>query len=215
MLCGIDEAGRGPVIGPLVVAGVLVEEQSVLKKMGVKDSKKLLKNRREELYEEITKVAKHFCVHVTAWEIDDMRKLSSLNDIEAEIFASVVEELCPEHTMVYVDAADVKEKRFADKIKTYLNMPVNIISKHGADDLFPVVSAASILAKVERDRAIAVIEEKLKIQVGSGYPSDKRTIAFLNDWVAEYGKLPGFARNSWKTSKKILNQNKNKKLDDF
>ncbi len=215
MICGIDEAGRGPVIGPLVVAGVLLDDQRVLEGRGIRDSKRLSPSRRFELYDYIVDSAEHFCVKVSAEDIDDLRSTNSLNYIEASLFASVIEELCPERTKVFVDAADVDEENFARNVKSHLTKPIDLVSKHGADDIFPVVSAASILAKVERDKEVKRIAQELNCDLGSGYPSDKKTIAFLNKWTEERGTLPKYTRKSWKTAKNILNSLKNRKLEEF
>ncbi len=215
MICGIDEAGRGPVIGPLVVAGFMMDSEEALKGMGVKDSKRLSPDKREVLFEEIINLGEYVFARVTAEEIDHLRSKESLNDIEASLFAKVIEELCPEGTTVYVDAADVDEDNFSRKIRSHLNRPIEIVSKHRADDMFPIVSAASILAKVDRDRRVRKISEDLNHDLGSGYPSDKKTIDFLERWVKEHGRLPKYTRMSWKTSQNILSRTKNKTLDDF
>ena len=95
----------------------------------------------------------------------------------------------------------------------------DIISKHKADDIYPVVSAASILAKTRRDEEVQKIadelEKKLNLPLGSGYPADTITQKFLRQWVKIYGKLPPHTRHSWKTAINILKENSTKKLDEF
>jgi ribonuclease HII len=141
----------------------------------------------------------------------------TLNEIEVNGFAKVIKKLRPE--IVYVDSADVNEKRFGNDILNNLSFKPEIISKHKADDIYPVVSAASILAKTKRDedvRRIGVeLENKLNMPLGSGYPADPITIRFLRAWVDKYGKLPPYTRHSWKTAMNILKVNSTKKLDDF
>src|SRR5256886_4107769 len=110
MICGIDEAGRGPVIGPLVVAGVAVESDVPLRHLNVRDSKKLSPERREALAPEIEKVSTYELVVIPAERIDVMRSEMSLNDFEAKLFAEVIDKLRPE--TAYVDAADVDEIEF-------------------------------------------------------------------------------------------------------
>ena len=100
-----------------------------------------------------------------------------------------------------MDAADVNEQRFGDNIKKIVGN-VNIISKHRGDSLFPEVSAASIIAKVERDRRIKKIEDEIG-KFGSGYPSDPRTKEFLERYYARHGKLPPHTRKTWKTAKRF------------
>ena len=212
MICGVDEAGRGPVIGPLVVAGICGDER-VIASLGVKDSKKLSAKRREKLAEEIKKVAsKIIVIRVEPEEIDALREKMTLNDIEVELFARVISQLNGDK--VYVDAADVNEDRFAEEIKKRLGKDVEIISEHKADSKYPMVSAASIIAKVERDRIIEDLKEELG-EFGSGYPADERTKKFLEKYVKEHNELPPHTRHSWKSAKRAMKKKEQKKLGDF
>jgi len=213
MICGIDEAGRGPVVGPLVVAGVLVESDVPLRRLDVRDSKKLSPERREILAPEIRKVCRFEVIVIPAQEIDAMRAEMSLNDFEAKLFATIIARLRPE--VAYVDSADVNEFDFRRSIATHLDFDLEIVSKHEADDLFPVVSAASILAKVTRDAEMRKIEEELGAKIGSGYSPDVETIAFLTKWLAEKGTLPPHTRISWDTSRRLLSAAATRKLDEF
>jgi len=213
MLCGIDEAGRGPVLGPMVVAGVLVESDAPLRQLNVRDSKKLTPERREALAPEIMKISKYEVVVVSAEDIDAMRSEMSLNDFEARIFAGIIEKLKPD--TAYVDAADVDEIEFKKAILNAMHQPVDIVSKHQADELFPVVSAASILAKVRRDAEVKKIEAEFGRPIGSGYPSDQVTINFLEEWLKEKGTLPPHCRMTWDTSKKLLSAAKTHKLEEY
>ena len=218
MITGLDEAGRGPVLGPLVIAGVTFQEDIDLVKYGVRDSKKLTPKRREVLAEKIKETAVAYeIIVIPAIDIDDMRKVMTLNEIEVNGFAKVINKLKPE--VVYVDSADVNEKRFGNDILSNLSFKPEIISKHKADDIYPVVSAASILAKTRRDeevRRIGVeLESRLNMPLGSGYPADPVTERFLIAWVDKYGSLPPYTRHSWKTAMDIIKHNSTKKLDDF
>ena len=215
MKCGIDEAGRGPVIGPMVVAGVLVEDEDFLKKIHVKDSKRIAPKKRGELAKKIKENTTYSIRIISAEEIDNLREEMSLNQIEAGIFSSLIEELCDEITTVYVDAASTDEEEFEKMIQRKLDSNMDIISRHGADDSYPVVSAASILAKVRRDEEIEKIANELNIDFGSGYPSDVRTRDFLRDWVQEHGDLPPYTRRSWHTAKDVLERSRTKTLDQF
>ncbi len=213
MICGVDEAGRGPVLGPLVVAGVMVDSDVPLRHLNVRDSKKLTPERRELLAPEIEKLARCEVVVVPAADIDVMRGQMSLNDFEAQLFARVVQVLHPE--TAYVDAVDVDEIEFKRAILKLVPFEVEIVSQHEADDLFPVVSAASIVAKVRRDTEMRTIGESLGVPVGSGYPSDPVTIAFLEKWIREKGSPPPHTRLTWDTTRRLLAEAKNRKLDEF
>lgn len=208
LICGIDDAGRGPVLGPLVIAGVLVDESGLqeLIKLGVKDSKVLSPRRREELAAQILKISKKYSViKVQPHEIDAVvergRRLNRLNRLEARIMAKIISELKPD--IVYVDASDVLPERFKQYILEEVPFKVEIVSEHKADKNYPVVSAASIIAKVERDKEIERLRREYG-DFGSGYPTDPKTISFLKSWVERYNSYPDFVRKSWKTAKEIL-----------
>ncbi len=218
MICGVDEAGRGPVIGPLIIAGVTFKDDSKLVEFKVKDSKKLTPKKRELLSIKIKK----YCIDyeilvIPAKDIDDMRKVMTLNEIEVNAFSKIIKKLKP--NLCYVDSADVNEKRFADDILANLSFKPNIVSKHKADDIYPIVSAASILAKTTRDDEIRKIsfelEKKLNLPMGSGYPADSTTQKFLRKWLDSYKSLPPHVRRSWVTIKNILKEKSIKKIDDF
>jgi ribonuclease HII len=212
MICGVDEAGRGPVMGPLVICGISIDKDDLLRKLGVKDSKKLSRTQREDLSEKIARVTSGIeIVEITASEIDILREEMTLNKLEVKVFASIIKKLAPQ--TAYVDAADVDEKRFADDIIREIGSPVEIISRHKADDTYPVVSAASILAKVRRDEQVRRIEEEIGEPIGSGYTSDPNTIRFLESWLERYDKLPPHTRKSWDTSNRLLSMKAVKKLD--
>lgn len=206
-VAGVDDAGRGPIIGPLLIAGVLVEEKNlpILKNLGVKDSKLLSPHRRVELAEEIKKLAlKWHFVKLLPAEIDDVvengKKLHKLNRLEARAMAEVIAFLKPE--VAYVDASDVLAERFGEHIQECLPFKVKIVSEHKADKKYVVVSAASIIAKVERDKAIEELANKYG-DMGSGYVTDPKTVAFLKKWVKKHGSYPDFVRKSWKPAKKL------------
>lgn len=213
MIAGVDEAGRGPVLGPLVVAGVAVESDVALRHLGVRDSKKLAPDKREALGAEIEKVGRCELVVVPAEQIDVMRAEMSLNDFEVKLFAEIIAKLHP--NTAYVDAVDVDEIEFKRAVQAELPFGVEIVSQHKADELFPVVSAASIIAKVRRDQEMRAIEHGFGTPVGSGYASDPDTIAFLEKWIREKGTLPPHTRTSWDTARRLLAESRNRKLDEF
>lgn len=215
LIVGVDDAGRGCIIGPLVIAGVSIaaEREAQLRDLGVRDSKTLAANARERLYTEIRKVATRVCVRkIPPTQVDEYvlkgRKLRKLNYLEALTMASVIEELKPD--VAYVDASDINPRRFGSQILDALETKVKITSSHRADSTYPVVSAASIIAKVSRDREI----DKLKARygdMGSGYPSDDKTITFLREWLSAKKTAPPFVRRSWKTWQNICK----KTLDEY
>jgi ribonuclease HII len=210
LVAGVDEAGRGCVIGPLVIAGFLVKEENlpILAQLGVKDSKLLSPRKREALLIEIIRVAeKNQIIKLKPREIDSAvmsgRKLHKLNRLEAQTMARIINALDPNEA--YVDAADVLEDRFKHHIQEDLTVKAKIISRHKADKIFPVVSAASIIAKVERDREIAALKATFG-DFGSGYLTDKKTMVFLKQWMQTHVEYPDCVRASWKPAKQVKNQ---------
>ncbi len=205
LIAGVDEAGKGPVIGPMIVAGVVIEENRLpeLKKLGVKDSKALTPMRRNYLASKIRElVTDYYILEVSARQIDEFRKIMTMNQVMVICHAKVLDQLGPEKA--YLDASDVNEKRFGENVGKKHIASIEIIAKHKSDDLFPIVSAASILAKVRRDRCVREIEKKIGLPLGSGYPSDPKTRKFLENWIKEHGSLPDIVRHSWKTSENLL-----------
>lgn len=202
-LGGIDEAGRGPVIGPLVIAAVVVDEKNLskLEALGVKDSKKLTPERRKKLFNEIIALLDDYVIIELGPEQIDGRD-GTMNEFEVENFIKALNSLKVKPDIVYIDAADVKEERFGEIIGRRLNFSPKIIAEHKADAKYLPVSAASILAKVTRDSAIEKLKEQYG-EIGSGYPSDPRTRKFLEDYYKEHGEFPPIVRRSWKTLKKI------------
>ncbi|MEM2147686.1 MAG: ribonuclease HII [Candidatus Bathyarchaeia archaeon] len=210
LVAGVDDAGRGSVIGPLVIAGILIEEVDIPKlvQLGVRDSKLLSPTRRETLATEIKRLVKRYeVVKLSPAEIDKIvttgKKLHRLNWLEAQAMARVIELLKPD--VAYVDASDVVEERFKQQILEHLNFKIQIVSEHKADRNYPVVSAASIIAKVERDREIADLKAKYG-DFGCGYPTDPKTLEFLHRCLGSRGEYPEFVRKSWKPAKKIIKE---------
>ncbi|MFX1531152.1 MAG: ribonuclease HII [Promethearchaeota archaeon] len=205
-------------MGPLVLCGVCFKAENIpyLTEIGVKDSKKLSTKRRSTL----AKLIKDKChslkiLIVSSEEIDQREeKRITMNELEELKMAEIIKELKP-HS-IYIDAVDVNEDRFRNSILNLLDYtPEEIISKHKADDLFPIVSAASIIAKDKRDTIIEEMKEKYG-DFGSGYPSDKKTIDFLRKWIKENKKAPPFARKSWDTIQKILEEElSTRKITDY
>ncbi|MDH2900704.1 MAG: ribonuclease HII [archaeon] len=225
IVAGVDEAGRGSVLGPLVVAGVAIEERDIpkLKALGVKDSKLLLPPKRRKLVRDIKKLAVQI-----AWEKIEPRRIDAvvtqgfrlfrLNYLEAQYMARVLERL--KFDLAYVDCCDTIQKRYGnlvadllfERIKEKTNATVElgetnkyrkkIVSEHHADANYPVVSAASIVAKVRRDACISLLHRKHGI-FGSGYPSDPDTKKYLRGFVERAEILPSITRLSWVTIRNL------------
>ena len=198
----MDEAGRGSVLGPMVIAGVIVPEkmEKVLVRMGVKDSKKLAPHRRTILSRKLKKMFDYEVVVITARQIDEMRAEGiNLNEIEKNAMESILLKMKPEKAIV--DAVDVKAERFQQNLCN--DTGVNVIAEHKADDKYIEVSAASIIAKAERDDQIAKINKDFIKSggIGSGYPSDPKTKDFLAKYT--YDEMPDFVRRSWATVAKM------------
>ncbi|MCS7097306.1 MAG: ribonuclease HII [Candidatus Methanomethylicia archaeon] len=208
MIAGVDEAGRGPIIGPMIIAGVKIkeEDQEKLIRIGVKDSKVLTSKKRQKLCLKIIELCVDYVYEIiTPKEIDQAvfykrrTGIGVLNELEAKAMAKVINKMKPD--VVYVDSVDVNENRFKRMIIEKLEYKIEVIARHKADAIYPVVSAASIMAKVKRD---SIIEEIKRIygDIGSGYPSDMKTIRFIKECIKS-GELPDFVRKSWSTIKRI------------
>jgi len=218
LILGIDEAGRGCLVGSMIICGVLFDEnkQKYLEEIGVKDSKKLSPRRRTELCKLIVEnCVKYKVIDVSVKEIDDrLNKNITLNELELEKFVEIINSLKPDEA--FLDAVDVNEERFKTSCKKRVNYKgLKIVSKHKADDLFPIVSAASIVAKTIRDKKISELKIKYG-DLGSGYSSDVKTIEFVRKWIKEKKSIPPFIRKSWDTTKRLLEEELyNKKISEF
>ncbi|MBR9681829.1 MAG: ribonuclease HII [Candidatus Altiarchaeota archaeon] len=201
---GIDEAGRGPVIGPLVMVGFLMDEKDLklLTQLGVKDSKQLTEARREELEPKLRELGEVFMEVIHPWQID----VENLNVLERKAAKRIIAAAKPNQAFV-----DAFEKNLDKKLQT---QGVKIIAEYKADDTYPVVGAASIVAKVHRDRAIKDLAKKHG-PMGSGYPSDPMTRKFVEAWIKEHKTIPDFIRKSWGTTRNIIEKAEQKPLTDF
>ncbi len=202
MICGVDEAGKGPVMGPMVVAAVSVENAKLIENLGFKDSKLLSSQRRLELFNLIKQKYSYEIEVINVEKIDEYRMKNQLNLLNRKAFEKVISRLNPK--VAYVDAADVNEERFGREIKVNLTNPndTDVISMHKADSMIPVVAAASIIAKQTRELEIKKLKKEIG-DFGSGYPSDERTIKFLKSYFHDNSRWPPGTRKSWKTIKRI------------
>lgn len=203
-ICGVDDAGRGSMLGPLVIAGISLDKTKIrkLSALGVKDSKKLTAKKREELYKKIISLVDgYYVAKISPKSIDYSVKKHGLNKLEAKYMAKVISKLNPDTS--FVDSCDVNPKRFGKEISRLSNNN-KIRSFHHADSRFVVVSAASIIAKVTRDKAISRLRKDHDL--GSGYPSDRKTINFVKKYYKTQKIMPTFVRKSWKPTQKIMDK---------
>ena len=227
IIAGGDEAGRGAVLGPLVVSLVSINEGKAkkLSEIGVRDSKMLSRKRREFLFDDIYSLAEDVRTYaITPEEINNaMRSNISINELEAIHFARLIDESEANPKKIYLDSPDVIPEKFGIRVSLISNKPLKVngvrrrekerssnaakavakvIAEHKADVKYPVVSAASIIAKVTRDRAIEELEESLGFELGSGYPSDKTTVDMIRRNL-DNERLLRHVRAEWKTLKLI------------
>lgn len=219
-MLGADEAGKGPVLGPMVAGAVRADPEDLPET--VADSKRLTAEQRETLAAEIESdpEIETATARITTERIDapetDMNSLTVAGQVEA------LAGLATETDTVVVDAGDVSESRFARRVadgvvtaNDWDGDRFDVTAEHGADDEYAVVAAASIVAKVERDRRMAEIDAVHDRAVGSGYPSDGTTRQFLSAYVAEHGELPDCTRRSWATAEDVLAAQEQAGFDDF
>ncbi|MDE1854949.1 MAG: ribonuclease HII [Candidatus Micrarchaeota archaeon] len=226
---GGDEAGRGAVIGPLIVSVICVSKgkERRLSDIGVRDSKLLTRRKRDFLFDEIKDICEEVKYYaITNEEINSaMRSGVSINQLEAMRFAQLVDELQSNMKRMYVDSPDVRAERFGMRIGLSSKKPmqvlgikgngkqkgsIRVISEHKADARYPVVSAASIIAKVIRDREMERIERESGVEIGSGYPSDRYTVEAIKTNLASK-RLNPYIREYWKTLERI----KQRKIKEF
>ncbi len=184
----------------MYVAGVMVDESrmGVIEGLGFRDSKTLTPQRREYLSKLIEKHAEGiYVLKVTPRQIDELRKIMTMNQIMVITYAKVLENLKPDKAIL--DAADVKEERFAENVRQKYGREIELISEHKADAKYALVSAASITAKVNRDRSMRRLERDMGVKLGSGYPSDSFTREHLKALLGTGSSLPNYVRRSWNT----------------
>jgi ribonuclease HII len=198
MQCGLDEAGRGPVIGPMVIA-MVCGDSNKLAAAGARDSKILSPSRREALYDDINKIAESISVSLVSVEsINSEMSHVTLNEIEhSRYLALIMKAQYP----VFVDAFDVDAARLQNRLSHESGHEIHAL--HRADSIYPIVSAASIVAKVERDNIIKDLHGEYG-DFGSGYPSDPRTVAFLKKCIADQKDISKIVRKEWATWKNLV-----------
>jgi len=216
---GIDDAGRGPVIGPMVLAGCLLDKkvEQELKKLGVKDSKQLTPKRREFLAQKIKEKAETFeIIIIPPKRIDgEEGSRTKLNELEALACAKIINRINKGYNKikVVVDCPSVSIIKWRDFLKTKIKNLSNleIICEHKADRNHISVSAASILAKSTREKEMDKLKEKYGDEIGSGYTSDSLTIKFLEKNGNKF-KDDGIFRKTWVTWKNIFAKSEQRTL---
>lgn len=221
-IVGSDEAGKGPVLGPMVAAAVRAPPEAIPD--DADDSKRLSPAKRESITERLRahdEVAVGVAL-VSTDRIDDPE--TDMNSLTVAAHAEAVAAIIRDGDAVVTDAGDVSESRFARRVHEGVlatskpeSLDLDVHAEHGADASYPLVAAASVVAKVERDARIEAIEAEYPDYgpLGSGYPSDPKTRAFLRRYVGETGELPACARASWSTSADVLAAAEQSALSEF
>jgi ribonuclease HII len=209
---GVDEAGKGPVLGSMFAAAVLADPDRLPEDVG--DSKGIAQERREQLAATIREVARAVAVAEVPVERIDAEE-TDMNSLTVEAQADALSTVTRDGVSGYVDAGDTNAVRFERRVSEALDADVTVRGEHGADEEYTVVGAASILAKVARERHVDRLAAEYDDDIGSGYPSDPTTREFLEAYVAETGELPACARASWQTSKDVLAAADQAALDEF
>ncbi len=201
---GIDEAGRGAWLGPLIVGAVATprEQLAAIVATGARDSKTVSPARREAILEDLERCARVRTIGVDPREIDRHVTAGRLNELEARLFGTLAREFAPVEARV--DACDANARRFGARVARHAGPGVRVLARHHADALEPIVGAASIAAKVRRDREIRALAASLGEEIGSGYPSDPVTLRFVRRTVDPRAPLPEWLRSSWATTRRVI-----------
>ena len=210
MRFGVDEAGKGPVLGSMFAAAVRCEPTALPD--GVGDSKAIAPARREELAVRIREVAAVGVAEIPVQRIDDPE--TDMNALTVVAHAEALDPVATDGLGGTVDAGDANADRFGERVAARVGADVSLAAEHGADASDPLVGAASIVAKVERDAHVERLAETYG-EVGSGYPSDPTTRAFLREYVDQNDGLPTCARTSWSTCDDVLAAAEQSALDEF
>lgn len=211
-ILGIDEAARGPVLGPLIIAGVMIEEGDEKDIEGAKDSKLLSHNVRIELDKKIREKTKFLVLEVHPSEIDEalLSENSNLNWLEAQKQAEIINQLQPDKAII--DCPSPNCKAFENYLRDLLdNKETELIVEHKADMKYQTCAAASILAKVRREDIMEEVRKKYG-DTGTGYPADPKTKKFVAE---NWQKHPEIFRKTWSTFKKHAKMKDQKTLGGF
>ncbi|WP_135303813.1 ribonuclease HII [Haloarcula amylovorans] len=211
MRFGVDEAGKGPVLGSMFAAAVRADLKALPEDVG--DSKDIAPQRREQLATEIRSAADAVAVaEIPVVRIDDPE--TDMNTLTVAAHAEALSGVASDGLAGTVDAGDTDAERFGRRVADRVAADVTVAAEHGADETDPLVGAGSIVAKVARDAHVAALSETYG-DVGSGYPSDPTTREFLADYVRRHGDLPDCARASWSTCEDVLAAAEQATLGEF
>jgi ribonuclease HII len=216
---GIDDAGRGPVIGPMILNGVLAKEQDIpkIQEMGAKDSKLLAPKKRKEISDNLKQMFSYHAEITSPEEIDSCINLNTLEALKAAIIINVLLKKIEiqEKVKIIIDCPSVNTKAWGKEVTKYIleefQDKIDLKSEHKADFNYPIVSAASIIAKETREEQVEKIKQEYKIDFGSGYPSDPKTKEFIEKYY-DNENLKRIIRHSWETVKKLKQKSNQKKL---
>lgn len=204
VIAGIDEAGRGPVVGPMVYAIYVME---VSEHSNYKDSKQLTPKQRESFFQNMKNYSWIAVspVYITSHMDGDSK---NLNTIAKETVLHLLRELknkCSQVEAVYIDGLGDNEayKRYLENFFDF-----KFIIEDKADTRYQVVSGASIVAKVTRDSFVS------NYSCGSGYPSDPKTKSWLRQNMDPFYGFPETVRHSWQTVKTLLGEKKSRRLSN-
>ena len=196
---GIDEAGRGCVIGPLFLAVFLIPEENHLidrlNDLGVRDSKLLVASRRDYLAREIKRIAHGYKIVKIAPRLLDR---FSINALEAKFSAELINKFNPHRVYLDAPASGAGIRNYCGSIASLCATPPRLVGANRMDNTNVLVAAASILAKSAREQHAKLLKKKYG-DFGSGYPSDPKTIKWLAGWKRSHGDWPGVVRRKWNT----------------
>ncbi|MEF8772379.1 ribonuclease HII [Halodesulfurarchaeum sp.] len=210
---GVDEAGKGPVLGSMFAAAVVADPDAL--PGAIADSKTLPAERRDTFATQLRgdSGVSIGLAEIPVSEIDDPE--TDMNELTVAAQANALEAVEIAGETGYVDAGDVDADRFGRRVNARVEADLTIHAEHGADERYPLVSAASIIAKVTRDAHVERLDAEYDAPIGSGYPSDERTRHFLRNYVEKTSELPACARRSWQTSRDILAEAAQSGLEEF
>lgn len=210
MQFGVDEAGKGPVLGSMFAAAVRAPADSLPD--GIDDSKRLSDDRREALAERLRDDDR---VDVGVAEIEPARiDDGNMNDLTVTAHAEAVSSVVRPGDVGLCDAGEVDAERFARRVADAVDAEFDLDARHGADGTDEFVGAASVVAKSARESHVAELASKYG-EVGSGYPGDPTTIDFLKAYVESTGELPACARASWSTCEDVVREVTQSALEEF
>lgn len=198
LVMGLDEAGRGAVLGPLVVGAYWapLDRLEAVRAAGATDSKRLSPARREALEAPLAALGGHAVVLVQAPQID----AGNLNRLEEDAFAALIRATRPDRVVIDAPCNPAAIPAFCRRLLAVLEHHPELVVEPKADLNHPICGAASIFAKLQRDRELAALGQSVGGEgLGSGYPSDPLTRRWLSAAMASGTPLPSFVRQRWGT----------------